>query len=182
MGKQINYYMGYEDFCRVALLALDYGCVILRTENGQVSALGGLETVTRECRRYFFWLPESEVNSDKLNNQEMVSGYHETGSRMIEAGYSYVDDAEKRISKGRLFAISGYYDNGGVWIPRPESVTKVYEKLVKAVKKIAVYTELTDTLISMKDDSYLQEYEWKHKEYITPECLELKEVRGYQLK
>ena len=30
MGKQINYWMGYEDFLQVAQAALDCGCVIIK--------------------------------------------------------------------------------------------------------------------------------------------------------
>ena len=37
MGKQINYYMGYTDFLKVAQAAIDSGCVIYRhsKENGK---------------------------------------------------------------------------------------------------------------------------------------------------
>lgn len=42
-------------------------------------------------------------------------------------------------------------------------------------------TELTDTYISTKDDTYLQEVEWKHKEYITQEYFNLKEYNNYTL-
>ena len=77
--------------------------------------------------------------------------------------------------------ISGYYDEQGEYISRPESVTKIYNKLARIVKKVAPLTELTDTYISTKDATYLQEYEWKHKEYITPEYLHLKESGNYKL-
>ena len=77
--------------------------------------------------------------------------------------------------------ISGYYDEQGEYIPRPECVTKIYNKLVRTVKKVAPLTELTDKYISAKGDTYLQELEWKHKEYITPEYLNLKESDNYKL-
>lgn len=77
--------------------------------------------------------------------------------------------------------ISGYYDEQGEYISRLECVTKIYNKLVRITKKIAPLTELTDKYTSIKDDTYLHEVEWKHKEYITPEYLNLKESNNYKL-
>ncbi len=50
------------------------------------------------------------------------------------------------------------------------------------VKRLAPYTELTDTYVSMNDDDYLQEKEWKHKEYISPQFLRLKLTEDYRLR
>ena len=88
---------------------------------------------------------------------------------------------EKIIRKARLYCITDYYDENGNLIKRPECVTKTYNSLTRYVKKLAPYTELTDTFISMKDDTYLQEIEYKHKEYITNYCLKLRESE-YELK
>lgn len=60
-------------------------------------------------------------------------------------------------------------------------MTKVYHSLVRYVKKIAPYTEFTDILISMKDENYGEEYEYRHKEYITKNCLDLINNKGYKL-
>ena len=54
-------------------------------------------------------------------------------------------------------------------------------QLVRIVKKVAPLTELTDKYVSANDSAYLQEVEWKHKEYITPEYLHLKESNNYKL-
>ena len=80
-----------------------------------------------------------------------------------------------------MFVISGYYDEQGEYISRPECVTKIYNKLVRVAKKVAPLTELTDQYISTKEDTYLQKSERKHKEYITPEYLNLKESNNYKL-
>ena len=77
--------------------------------------------------------------------------------------------------------ISGYYDENGEYIQRPECLTKTYQKLVRVLKKIAPYTELTDHIISTRNDDYLQEREWKHKEYISASCLALKVSENYKL-
>ena len=183
MGKQINYYMGYEDFLLVAQEAINCGCTILKKENGKMVGSNSIDAVTRNCRQYYFYWPDGEKQDGKAGCiSEMAGGYNEAGNVTIEAGFSRRDDAKKEISKGRLFVISGYYDAQGSWIPRPDYVTKVYNKLVRAVKKIAPYTELTDILISTRDEDYLQEYEWKRKEYITQEYLRLREIFGYRLK
>ena len=60
-------------------------------------------------------------------------------------------------------------------------MTKVYHSLVRYVKKIAPYTEFTDILISTKDENYGEEYEYRHKEYITKNCLDLINNKGYKL-
>lgn len=93
---------------------------------------------------------------------------------VIEAGFSFIHDNEKKITRSRLFAISGYYDETGEYIARLECLTRIYQKLVRIVKKTAPYTEITDYIVSTHNNDYLQEREWKHKEYISASCLELK--------
>lgn len=83
-------------------------------------------------------------------------------------------DIAKTITRARLFVTTGYYKDD-VFIPRPDCLTKVYNRLVRVVKRIAPYTELTDTYISTREPDALQEVEWKHKEYVTPACLELRQ-------
>ncbi len=76
---------------------------------------------------------------------------------------------------------SGYYDENGEYIARPECLTKMYHRLVRAVKMVAPYTELADHYTSIKDHEYLQEKEWKHKEYVSPSCLALREAGDFEL-
>lgn len=61
MGKQINYYMGYEDFLSVAQAALDSDCIIYRrsSENGRFELISGttLDTIKPNCDRYYFHNP-----------------------------------------------------------------------------------------------------------------------------
>ena len=112
---------------------------------------------------------------------EPVIGYNAAGNTVIEAGFSFIHDNEKEITRSRLFVISGYYDESGEYITRPECLTRIYHKLVRIVKKTAPYTEITDHIISRHDHDYLQEKEWKHKEYISASCLELKVSKNYRL-
>ena len=92
----------------------------------------------------------------------------------------YVSPENKKISRARLFCISDYYDKGNL-IKQLECVTKTYNDLARYVKKISPYTELTDIAIGSREDNYLQEIEYKHKEYITSYCLNLRES-GYKLR
>ena len=59
MGKQINYYMGFKDFIKVAQFALDLGCVICREENKKIICSDQINIVTPSVKRYFFYLPEA---------------------------------------------------------------------------------------------------------------------------
>ena len=110
--------------------------------------------------------------------------------RMPEAGYSSIVNEpagvagsrqKKEIHRARIYCISGYYDENEKYIQRPDCLTKVYHSLVRYVKKIAPYTEFTVILISMKDENYGEEYEYRHKEYITKNCLDLINNKGYKL-
>ncbi len=155
MGKQINYWLGYEDFLQIGQAALDCGCVIIKSVSGKL-------------------IP--------FENSQRTGNYSEEGNTVISAGFSSRHDDTKELVRSRLFTISGYYDSNGEYIPRPECITKVYNKLVYTVKKVAPYTELADTYISMKNEDYLQEKEWKHKEYIAPDLLHLKLFHNYKLR
>lgn len=183
MGKQINYWMNYEDFLHIAQAALDSGCVIIRSDPGKFEYGRSLDMIMENRYRYYFYLPEAgELMSQQIpfqNDQRIC--YNKAGNTVIEAGFSMIDDKKKKITRSRLFVISGYYDENGEYIARPECLTKVYHRLVRAVKKVAPYTELTDHYISIKDHEYLQEREWKHKEYVSSACLSLREAGDFKL-
>ena len=183
MGKQINYWLGYEDFLKIAQVALDCGCIIIKKISGKLIYKRTLDIVTEHEHNYWFYVPEVGAPLEKILpfNDNNIQGYSPIGNTVIEAGFSFRDDKSRTITRSRLFVISGYYDEQGEYIPRPECVTKIYNKLVSTVKKVAPLTELTDKYISAKGDTYLQELEWKHKEYITPEYLNLKESDNYKL-
>lgn len=184
MGKQINYWLGYKDFLKIAQTALDCGCIIIKNASGKLIYEQTLDIVTEHEHNYWFYVPEAGVLSGKtipFNVDELLQSYSPAGNTVIEAGFSFRNDKSKIISRSRLFVISGYYDEQGGYVSQPECVTKIYNKLVRIAKKVAPFTELTDKYISTKDDTYLQELEWKHKEYITPEYLNLKECNSYKL-
>lgn len=161
MGKQINFYMEFEVFLKVAEKALKNGCEILKKIDGRYVRFSDISAVTDDCRDYYFYLPEAgELKIRKNEYGEQIDGF-KGASVVIEAGFSNVLHEEKIITRNRLYIITGYYDDNGEWIPRPECIEKVYNKLVYLVKK-----------------------ETKHLggwEYATPEMLEL--VRsGYMLR
>ena len=183
MGKQINYWLKYEEFLQIAQVALDCGCIIIKPDSEKIKYGRSLDIITEDKCRYYFYLPEA----GSLMVQEIpfqggqMTGYNAAGNTVIEAGFSFIHNNEKEITRSRLFAISGYYDETGEYIARPECLTRIYHKLVRIVKKTAPYTEITDHIISMHDNDYLQEREWKHKEYISASCLELKVSKNYRL-
>ena len=181
MGKQINYYMGYEEFLTIAQKALECGCKILKRVDGKILQGDTISFVTMQERNYYFYLPEAGAlyTKTRANGHETVGGYDASGNVVIEAGYSNKNTTDKYITRSRLFVISGYYDEQGQWIPRPECLEKVYNKLVRVAKKVAPYTELTDTYSNSRNG---REGEYKHKEYITDEFLKLKLEKGYRLK
>lgn len=182
MGKQINYYIGYNDFLSIAQKALDSGCEILAVEQGRVLRSNHISIVTPDRYNYYFYLPEAgPLDIQIRNNQETIGGYNASGNVLIEAGFSRINHSGKTISRARLFSISGYYEVGGEWVERPACMKKLYDKLVRLVKKTAPYTELTDLIFSTIAGNCGSTYEWTHKEYITPELLALKNDKKYKL-
>lgn len=182
MGKQINYYMGYNDFLQIAHKALDSGCEILTREPGKFMRSNNISIVTPNRYNYYFYLPEAgPLNIQIRNGQESIGGYNSSGNVLIEVGFSRINHSGKTIYRARLFSISGYYAEDGEWVERPACMKKLYDKLARSVKKIAPYTEINDTIFSTRADDYGSIREWTHKEYITSELLELKNNKNYHL-
>ncbi len=182
MGKQINYYMTYNDFREIAQYAIDSGCIILKKVNETLVHSNVTDIVTPDENSYYFYVPEAgKLDIEIKNGEEFISGYRSSGNVVIEAGFSIVNHKSKRISRARLYTVTGYYDETGNWVSRPECVKKVYDKLVRRVKKVAPYTEITDMVTSIAERDYNKAKEWKHKEYISKELLMLKMESGYKL-
>ena len=78
-----------------------------------------------------------------------------------------------KVSKLPFTSHSLYYDNNGEYIYRPESLDKVYGSLMRYVKKLAPYSEIS-TLRSDNESKYTR------KEYVTPYCLELIKNSNYR--
>lgn len=182
MGQQINYYMGYSDFLHIAQLAFNSGCVLLKRANGKIVQGDSIRIVTPDTNRYYFYFPEAGKLKIKVRNkEEHFDNLYSSGNAVIEASYSVVDHENKRISRARLFSMTGCYDEDGHWNNRPECVKRVYDKLLRAVKKAAPYTEIVDLFVSTSEEDYLKTKEWRHMEYITAELLSLKRDNGYKL-
>ncbi len=172
MGRQINYYMEYETFLRLAEKAVSLGCEILTYSKGEQKLIsGGLEIVKSDMPIYYFYLPAA----GKLKTRIMGSCERVDINclSVVEAGYSLINEAEKHIRTNRLYVPTGFYDENGDYVYRPESIDKFYGTLMRYVKKLAPYTEIT---CRYRLDT---EREIKKKEYVTPYCLDLIRNKGY---
>lgn len=184
MGKQINYWMDYESFRSLAEKALELGCIIYRQssdEQGKLVGRNDISIVTAEVRDYYFYFPKAgKIIIDVINGRECIKTICESGQAIIEADFSIIHPEKKKITRSRLWCSSGFYKEDGEYINRPEALTKVYNSLARYVKKLAPYTELVDTYISSRDDTYDKEVEYKHKEYVSQYCID-KMSEGYKL-
>ena len=128
---------------------------------------------------YFFHLPDAgEIVISECNGRETVNhGMCKGSNVIIEAGYSYVKD--KKITRSRIYCSTGYFDENGVFVERPEVLTKAYNSIARYTKKLAPYTELHDLKIGSGDNNS-QPFEYTHKEYLTAWCLQKRE-EGYKL-
>ena len=109
---------------------------------------------------YFFHLPEAGPLAilDTPYGPRVEDGYSATGNAVIEAGFSRLNEGGP--TRSRLFVISGYYDGEEVWVPRPDCMTKLYDRLARRVKKLA---------------PYVQPRGWQYKTYASPDLLPLLE-------
>ncbi len=176
MGKQINYWMDYENFRELAKTAVLLGCVIVKDDKstGKVSQSSDISIVTEDCYNYYFYLPSAgPLKIKKYESVEFVDRlFNETGNAVIEAGYSKIWDGKKRIDRNRLFLTTGYYNENEEFIYRPDCIINIYNKLARKVKTLAPYTELVDIHNGK---------EWIHKEYVTKYCLRLRNEESYFL-
>lgn len=179
MGKQINYWLEYEGFLRIAEAALQKGCEILKVENGKVVRSKDISIVTPDCYDYYFhYPPAGEVTTIVYENgREVVDdGYTPSGNTLIEAGFSRIMQTEKRIIRARLWVASGYYNKQDEWIPRPECMTKLYESLARVVKKVAPPKVEVYEGENAYDKKVVRKYVW----YISPVCAQL--IDKYKIK
>ncbi len=173
MGMQINYWMEYEKFCELAELALSLGCVIMKRDEdtGKYIYSQDVSIISKDCWFYYFYLPEAgTLQMRKIKFGEEIA--FESENFVIAAGFSLINDEEKRIRRERLYLSTGYYDKNEKFIYRPDCIVDVYKKLARKVKKLAPYTELVEPR---------EEKDWVHKEYVSPYCLELRNEKGYSL-
>lgn len=187
MGKQINYYMEYESFVKLCEKALSIGFELVKedTVSGRVITSSNTDILTDESgNRYYFHLPEAgelEITTNGKGRDSLKRGYTACSNAIIEAGFSRIfNGGDKYILSARLFSQTGYYDSDGNFIARPECMEKKYNAMVRFVKKLAPYTELTRTIISTKEEDYMKEYEQKYKVYITPYCLDFVKNKSYK--
>ena len=198
MGKQICYWMDHDSFVLLAQKALEKGCTIVKEDpvSGKVLESRDIRLVTDEKTPvfpgYFFHLPEAGPIAVKTvrGEERLERGYTSSGAAVIEAGYSHIlsepasslrGGGKKVLHRARLFCISGYYSEQSEYIPRPDCLTRVYHALARYVKKLAPCTEFTETRISIRAETCGQEIEYRHREYITPACLEMVRREGYRM-
>lgn len=102
MGRQINYYMEHESFLQVAQLALDCGCEIVKQDLDirptKVIRTRDISAITPGDWMFWFYVPEAGrlvIKTDK-SGERVEHGYlRESGSVLIEAGVSFIDEEKK---------------------------------------------------------------------------------------
>lgn len=183
MGKQIEFYIEYELFVSVAQKALDCGCKIIKvdTVKGVVIESDSVDVISSDYHGcwYYFNVPEAgEYRVDRTGDREQLDhGFSSSGNTLIEASPTRIRSDGKKLTRGRLYCISGYYDEEGQWIERPECVNRIYNSLARYVKKIAPYTEVEHYVVNPMYSGR----KVTSKEYISKECLSLAENQDYIL-
>lgn len=176
MGKQINYYIGYDEFVTVAQAALDNGCTIISRTYGNdrwdITRGDSVDIVSENQRDYFFITDEA----DKAIFSES-DGCYISRLNVIEAGFSIPDSNKRLITKSRLYLASGVYDETGSFLKCSDATAKVYDKLTRLVKKLAPYTEVSCYSVN----PLYEGGKVTSKKYITPYFLSLIKTDDYIL-
>jgi len=162
--------MELDTFKLLAQKALDLGFVIVeekrvkrlfsRKFKGKRRNFHSLDKIDfNPMKRYYFYLKEA----GKLIID--TSWIDSLRSPVIEAGFSKIH--ENKISRARLWVSSGYYNDDGEFIKRPDILNSRYTSLVRYVKKLLLYKELPFKPNSLtKNNTYVK---W----YITPYLFDL---------
>lgn len=187
MGKQINYYMDYESFLKLAERALSEGCMILKndcTEEPQQPP-NNVSVVTEDWMRYYFYLPELaeiEYKRSKGGLYYIDNRANELTLALIEAGFSKKHNGRNGlpfVNIARLYIPTGVWIDG-VWHQRSERITTVYNKLARLARKLAPRTsiEIDDVAFDEKNNALPAKRE--ATAWVSPECLEWRN-QGYEL-
>lgn len=188
MGKQVNYYMDYESFLKIAQAALDEGCLILTKKHTPEPPIphNSISAITEDQTSYYFYLPELgelEYGIDKFGNYYVQTVGAPLSIATIEASYSKYHDKTNGDAPfenyARLYIQTGYYKNHE-WIPRSERITKVYDKLAGMARKLAPSTTVEADDIDYNDAGGVEPVKRTYKAYISPMCLEWRS-QGYEL-
>ncbi len=180
MGKQINYYMGYEDFLSVAQSALNSDCIIYRQsfENGRFQLLSGttLDTIKPNCSGYYFHNPAiGNFDIELISEKQYVPS--DVLLNVIEAGFSIPNEEKHLIVANRLYVMTGLYADDGNWVSRPDMLTKLYHKLSRVEKKTPPYTEVDHFVVN----PMYKGKKFKSKKYISSDYYELVKNKDYIL-
>ena len=90
MGKQINYWAGYDDFLKIAQAALDCGCIIIKKSKGELLYGQTLDIITEHEYSYWFYVPAAGNFYGKkfpFDNDD-IPNYSLAGNTVIQASFS----------------------------------------------------------------------------------------------
>lgn len=186
MGKQINYYMDYESFLKLAERALSEGCMILKNDytEEQQQPQNNVSAITEDCMRYYFYLPElAELQYRSIGGRYYIDNRaNKLTLALIEAGFSKKHEGRNGlpcINIARLYIPTGVWVDG-VWYQRSERITTVYSKLARFARKLAPRTAIEIDDIVFDEENNALPVKKEATALVSPECLGWRN-QGYEL-
>ena len=134
MGKQVNYTMDYPAFLQLAKYALELGCMIIRNDHTEEPSFPSkdISMVVPECSHYLFYCPALFPLDQITHSQDSAGKYYiaDTFSSLFSLSI---------ISAGfyRIYVTTGFFNNAGEWVPRPDKLTQIYDKIARKARKLA---------------------------------------------
>lgn len=165
MGRQINFYMDRKTEEEFQEFILGQGLII-------VSEFVDNEMIVNDIfyKKYKIYIMRSK-DIDNLNVRKLKDGrchIDENVSCVIEYSNTIIEKEIKKIFCGRIYVIAVYFNENEEKVYKDEEFLKIYDKLVRWIKKNCPMTKFVQ-------DGY------NKKEYISNGIKEMVEKEGYKL-
>ena len=163
MGRQINFYMDLEKEKKLIEYLMEQQLIIFSSPNKCNNINNYMLykdlyiTLNEKCFR--------ELSKNIKEDNFYIDVYV---SNVIEYMRTRIDINQKSISYGRLYIVTSYFDNNSKLIYKDYELVKVYEKLVRWIRKNCPMTE------------YIQNNKLK-RAYMSSGIKELVEKEEYKL-
>lgn len=167
MGRQINFYMDSETEEKFQEFILKNDLLIMH-ENKEKNCMIYTNNIDNEIKKMYF-VPKKYTC--KIFTETLSSGVIfldiDTSYVIVYFG-TKVKKREKLIFRGKLYVVVDYFNKDEERIHKDKEFLKIYEKLVRWIKKNCPLTEFVQ-------DGY------NERKYISSEIKRLIEEEGYKL-
>ena len=165
MGRQINFYMDYKVEKEFQEFILKQGLIIVSKRIDQEMIINDISYKKNKI----YIMQEKGIENLKIREYDDGRKFiNENISCVIEYSRTIIRKDMKKIFRGRIYVIAVYFNENEEIVHKDEEFLKIYEKLVRWIKKNCPMTKFVQ-------DGY------DEKEYMSSGIKEMVEKEGYKL-